>query len=397
MQEPSRIRLGDFRTTDSIRRNINRVLESGRISYGPMCGEFESRFALLHSGHYGVLSNSGTSSLQVALQALKEEDEWANGCEVIVPSITFVATVNAVLHNNLAPVFVDVDPKTFAINPDLIEEKITKNTVCIVPVHPFGMTCNMFSISKIADKHDFRIVEDACETLFVEHAGTSVGMWGDIGCFSFYIAHILTMGVGGIGITDNEKLALRMRSLVNHGIEHDSLPTSSFYDPSHLGRHFRFDSIGHSFRITELEAAIGLAQLDHIESVIWDRKKNRNYITDKLVDLVADNLISLQELPDSDYDTAAMVFPIVSENKYITSKVAINYLRGYGIESREMLPLLNQPCYANLVINHDDYPVAKKIEEYGFYVPCHQFLSEYELDYMIQVIHSLFDAGDPPV
>lgn len=394
----SRIRLGDYQATDRTRKYMARVLESGRISYGPLCGEFEARFSLMHNSTYGVLSNSGTSSLQVALQALKEMDGWNDGDEVIIPAVTFVATANIVLHNRMTPVFVDVDRDTFAIDPTLIEQSIGPKTRAIIPVHPFGLPCDIQAVCKIAEDNQLRVIEDSAEAMGVSFDRRAVGSWGDIGCFSFYVAHILTTGVGGMSICKSEELSLRMRSLVNHGIEWASLPNAGFYDPSHLGRHFRFESIGHSFRITEMEAALGLAQLDDLDKIIDKRRNNASYLTDKLMPLFMGECVARKQIHKSYSDAypghSWMVYPIVS--KEIPNHEAISYLRKYGIETREMLPLLRQPCYRGLGHNPDDFVHANEIEEKGYYVPCHQYLTQYEIDYMSQVILSLYGYADPP-
>lgn len=390
-QRISRIKLGDYKATDRTRTYIDRALTSGRISYGPLSGDFEARFALLHNRKHGILSNSGTSSLQVSLQALKEAEGWHDGDEVIVPATTFVATVNIVLHNNMKPVLVDVLPDTFAIDPNLIEDAITPRTRAIIPVHPFGLPADMKSIMDIAMKHHLFVIEDSAEAMYVSTDGRSVGDWGHIACFSFYVAHLLTMGVGGISLTDDRELSLRMRSLVNHGIEWNSLPYGDAYDPSHLGRHFRFTSIGHSFRVTELEAALGLAQLDDISAIIDKRQENARKITE-LLGIALGGHIDIQHIPDGS-DHSYMVFPIVS--KYIGTDKAIEYLRFLGIETREMLPLLNQPCYTNM-FDSRKYPVSREIEHYGYYVPCHQYLTDYDIHYMCDCILSLYKLCERP-
>lgn len=188
--------VGTFVATDEMRALVNQVLDSGRLSYGPLSRRFEKEFAHMHGCSYGVLSNSGTSSLHVALQAMKELYGWQDGDEVIVPALTFVATVNVVYHCRLTPVLVDVDGDFYDINPFLIEKAITPRTRCIIPVHPFGHPANMTRIIRIAKTHDLLVIEDSCESMYVEHQDKSVGSWGDVGCFSTYVAHIITGGGG---------------------------------------------------------------------------------------------------------------------------------------------------------------------------------------------------------
>jgi len=178
---------------------LAQVISSNRLSYGPFSKKFEQKFAKAHGTRFGLFMNSGTSALQVALAALKEKYQWKDGDEVLVPAATFIATSNVILQNNLTPVFVDVDEATYNIDPSLIENKITKRTRCIIPVHLFGLPCDMKPIMNIAKRHNLRVLEDSCETMFAKDQGKSVGSFGDIACFSTYVAHLIVTGVGGVG------------------------------------------------------------------------------------------------------------------------------------------------------------------------------------------------------
>lgn len=373
------ITLGTYHTTPAIRAAVNAVLDSGRLSYGPVSREYERRFAEMHGCAYGVASNSGTSSLVVALQALKELHGWADGDEVIVPALTFVATINAVLHNRLTPVLVDVDPLTFNIDTSKIEAALTPRTRCIMPVHLFGLPAD---VRGVAIEHDLPVVEDSCETILSSCYGVPVGNLGDVACFSTYAAHLLVTGVGGMATTNNPHLAQLMRSIANHGIDLAELPTGTEYDPTWLARKFRFNRIGHSFRVTELEAAIGLAQLDDLAKAIAKRQQNAAYLIKRLEPLR--NFICLQQTPEG-YTHSWMVFPLVLETA--SKHYLMADLQRSGIECREMMPLTNQPCYQ---FNEDDYPVAKRINESGLYVPCHQDLTTEQLDYMADGILEFF-------
>lgn len=359
-----------------MRKLIKQVLDTGRLSYGPLCGEFEARFALQHNCKYAILSNSGTSALQVALQAMKELYGWADGDEVLVPALTFVATVNIVYHCRLTPVLVDIDIDDYALDPNLIDKHITERTRAIIPVHPFGQPAHMPAIKAYANEYNLKILEDSCECMFVSTHKRSVGSWGDAAAFSTYIAHIITTGVGGITTTSDNELALRIRSLVNHGIDVDELPSSSYYDPSHLARRFCFTSIGHSFRVSELEAALGIPQLEEWHTIIDRRQENALFITDGLKKY---DLQLPWTRPDTDH--AFMVYPILIKNE---SKHGImNYLREHGIEVRDMLPLTTQPCYS---FDPKEYPVAGYVNEHGFYIGCHQDLGKSELTYLVDTI-----------
>ena len=154
---------------------VNQVLDANRLSYGPFLQAFERDFSNLHDCKFGIISNSGTSSLQVALQALKDIHGWQDGDEVLVPAVTFVATSNIVLHNRMQPVFVDIEKDYYEIDPALIEAKITLRTRAIIVVHLFGQPCDMDPILNIAKKYNLKIIEDSCETMFARYKDA---VWG---------------------------------------------------------------------------------------------------------------------------------------------------------------------------------------------------------------------------
>ncbi|MBI2097310.1 MAG: aminotransferase class V-fold PLP-dependent enzyme [Candidatus Sungbacteria bacterium] len=183
--------------TPLARRLVLKVLDSGRVSYGPFLERFEEKFAKLHGRRFAVTANSGTSALQIAVHALKELGGWRDGDEILVPALTFIATPNVILQNQMKPVFADVDPRTYHINPAEIEKRITKKTRAIMPVHLFGVSAEMKPIMAAAKKYKLRVIEDSCQAMGVKHRGQPVGSAGDIACFSTYAAHLITTGVGG--------------------------------------------------------------------------------------------------------------------------------------------------------------------------------------------------------
>lgn len=384
-----KIEVGTLKLNKEARKNVKTVLDTARLSYGPFTKELETRFANIHGSSFAVASNSGTSSLQVALQAMKELHGWADGDEVIVPAITFIASSNIVLHNRMMPVFVDVDPIHYELDPKKIEAAITNKTRAIMPVHLFGQPCDMKPIKEIADKHKLLIIEDSCETMFAKYDDKWVGSLGDIGTFSLYVAHLLVTGVGGLATTSNPDYAVKMRSLVNHGRDSIYLSIDDDDNVSEnklkeiIAKRFSFVSVGHSFRITELEAAIGVAQLDEWEAMISKRRRNGKKITKALKPL-QDHL----QLPKvrKGNEHSFMMYPIVLKNMPKTD--VVNFLEANGIETRDMMPLINQPIYKKLFnLNEDDYPVAKWINNSGFYIGCHQNLKQEDLDWITEVFN----------
>ncbi len=385
------IGVGNFVFGDKEKKYLKQVIKSNRLSYGPLTQKFEVLFSQEHGCKFGIFCNSGTSALHIALAALKEKYKWQDKDEVIVPAITFIATSNIVLHNNMQPVFVDVDKNTYNINPSLIEEKITDRTKAIIPVHLFGMPADMFPIMKICRKYHLRIIEDSCETMFASYKNKKVGSFGDIGCFSTYIAHFLVTGIGGLCITDNDELAVMIRSLINHGrdsiyigIDDDKKQGKSLFEV--VDRRFKFIRLGHSFRATEIEAAIGLGQLERKDDIISKRRTNGRYLTEGLSDL--DNFLQLPCVP-KDRDHNFMMYPIVIKRG--NKKKLVYFLEKNLIETRDMMPLLNQPLYTKLFgKKEDEFPVAKWINHNGFYIGCHQYLKKVELDYIIDKFHEFY-------
>ena len=396
--EPN-IGVGTLRVSDHARDLVMQVLDSGRLSYGRFARELEDRVAQMHGCRFGVLSNSGTSALHVAIAALKEMHGWADGDEVIVPAVTFVATINVVIHNNLTPVLVDVDPHYYELDPDGVENAVTARTRAMIPVHLFGHPCDMDPLMDIARRHNLRVIEDSCETMVAKYKGRMVGSFGDIACFSTYVAHLLTTGVGGLNTTNSPEYAVSLRSLINHG--RDSIYTN-IDDDDNLGperlrtvveRRFKFISPGHSFRTTELEAALGVAQLDEdFDESILARRANGAFLTQALSHLQSE--IQLPAIrPGSEH--SFMMYPIVLRNE--DKNDFVMHLEHRGIETRDMMPVTNQPVYRGLLqIDEREFPVARRINARGFYLGCHQHLTSSDLDYIVSVVDEYWNPPAAP-
>jgi len=199
---------------------------------------------------YGVATSNGTVAIHLALVALG----IGPGDEVIVPDLTFAATINAVLYANATPVIVDVDPITWTIFPEEIEKAITSKTKAIIPVHVYGQACEMDKIMSIAKTHNLKVIEDCAEAHGAEFKGKRVGSFGDISTFSFFANKIITTGEGGMCVTNSEELDTKMRKLRDHGMSKE--------------KRYWHDVIGFNYRMTNLQAAIGCAQLEKIDWIL---------------------------------------------------------------------------------------------------------------------------------
>ena len=390
----NKIGVGYASVTDLEKKYVMDALESQRLSQGKYVAQFEKKFATMHGNKYGVMNNSGTNALHIAFEALKEVDGWDENTEVLVPTITFIATSNAVIHSGLKVVFVDVDPITYNMNPDEIEKHITANTKCVVPVHTFGMPCDMKRITEIAKKHKLRIVEDCAESHFAKIGDKTVGSFSDISAFSTYVAHTITTGVGGISCTNDVHLAEIMRSLVAHGractcevcVASDGKNVCPKRMKTDLDRRFTFERLGFSYRVGELEGALGLAQIERKDEIMDARHKNAEILTGLLEPY--EKWIQLPKEPEGIRHTYMMYPILIKKDSGIARKDFIQFLEKANIETRPMLPLLNQPIYKKIFGEHfeDNYPVAKYIDNNGFYVGCHHGMTEEELKYIAEKI-----------
>lgn len=390
--------VGTFSVPKNAQKYILDVLHTKRLSYGPYLQRFEREFSARHGAKYGVVVSSGTDALRIGLACLKEAGKWRDGDEVIIPSVTFVSDINIVTQNNLKPVFVDVDSKTYNINPENIERAITSRTRAIIPSHLFGQPADMQPIMNIARKHKLKVIEDSCETMFAKYRGGTVGSLGDIACFSMYVAHLIVTGVGGIITTNNPRYAAVLRSIANHGRDGIYISMDDARDKKNtelhevVARRFRFIREGYSSRLTEFEGALGCAQLEEVEPTFEVRKRNAAYLTDKLS--VFKHLIQLPEYP-SYSDHVFMMFPIViQKGAGVQKKKLVNFLEDNGIETRDMLPLINQPIVkSKFKVESSKYPVANWVNSNGFYIGCHQDMSKKELEYIVDIFTTFFKGA----
>lgn len=234
---------------------VSDVLRTSRLSLGPKLEEFEHAIAAYVGASDAVAVNSGTSALHLCLRALGVGE----GDEVIIPSFAFIAVANAVRHERATPVFVDIESDTLNLDPSLIESAITPRTKAIIVVHTFGCPANVEAILEIAERHDLRVIEDACEAIGAEYSGRRVGTFGHAGIFSFYPNKQITTGEGGVVVTDNPEVSQFVRRVRNQGRS----------DPESW---FQHSELGYNYRISEINCALGLAQLKRIEPILTQRE-----------------------------------------------------------------------------------------------------------------------------
>jgi dTDP-4-amino-4,6-dideoxygalactose transaminase len=395
-----KIGVGYASVTELEKKYVMDALENNRLSSGPYVNRFEREFAKKHDNRYGVMCNSGTSAIHIALETLKETEGWDPGAEILVPALTFISTSNACIHAGLTPVFVDVDPKTYTMDASQIEHRITEKTKALLPVHVFGLPCEMDAITRIARKHGLKIIEDCADAHFAAYQGRPVGSFGDMAAFSTYVAHTITTGAGGMVLTNDPRHAEILRSLVAHG-RSCTCEVCAATDPdsvcpkrsnAEMDRRFLFERMGYSYRVGEIEGALGLAQLERCGQIMAKRKANAARLTKGLETF--EDALQLPRFP-AYMEHTFMMYPILITASDFSRKDMTDFLERGNIETRPMFPLLNQPVYQKIFGDiEDDFPVSQRIGRNGFYVGCHHGLEEAELAYMLDVFQTFFRARD---
>src|SRR5512136_682352 len=247
------------------KKAVMEVLDSGMLAQGPRTARLEERFAQLCGVKHAIATTSGTTALHTALLA----NGLGPGDEVITTPFTFIASVNTILFAGARPVFVDIDEATFNIDPALIERAITPRTKAIMPVHLYGYVCDMDALQAIADRHGLKIIEDACQAVGATYRGRAAGSIGT-GCFSLYATKNVMAGEGGMITTSDDAVAEKCRMLRNHGMK----------------RRYYHDMLGFNFRMTDLCAAIGLAQMERLEDFTARRRANAAYFNSKIESVI---------------------------------------------------------------------------------------------------------------
>ncbi|GFZ77927.1 UDP-4-amino-4,6-dideoxy-N-acetyl-beta-L-altrosamine transaminase [Compostibacillus humi] len=251
--------------TDDDINSVIKVLKGDYLTTGPLVPKFEEAIAEYVGADYAVAFSSGTSALHAACFAA----EIGKGDEVIVSPITFVASANCVLYQGATPVFADIDPKTYNIDPNQIESKITSKTKAIIPVDFTGQAVDMDNIKKIADRYGLHIIEDAAHALGSEYKGRKIGSLADMTEFSFHPVKPITAGEGGVITTDNEEFYKKLQLFRSHGITKNK---KDFFD-SDGPWYYEQQALGYNYRITDIQCALGLNQLNHISKFLYRRRK----------------------------------------------------------------------------------------------------------------------------
>lgn len=340
------------------------VMDSGVIAQGAVVSEFEKQFAAYIGVEHAIAVSSGTAALHLSLLAAG----IGPGDEVITSPFTFIASANAMLYVGAKPVFVDIEFESYNLNPELLEEKITEKTKAIMPVHLFGLPCNMDKITRIAKKYNLKVIEDACQAHGAAINGKKAGSFGLSGCFSFYPTKNMTTSEGGIVTTNDAEFAEKVHLLREHGMK----------------VRYHHDLLGYNFRMTNISAAIGLEQLKKLPGFNATRKQNARRMSELLGDVHG---ISVPYVPYG-YDHVFHQYTIRVQNNFSVPRDAlVDQLKEAGIGSGIYypIPVHKQKIYLDLGYR-DVLPITEKLSEQVLSLPVHPSVDE---DYF-STLHSFF-------
>ncbi|MBT7782997.1 MAG: DegT/DnrJ/EryC1/StrS family aminotransferase [Anaerolineae bacterium] len=346
---------------------VTDCVNSGWISsLGKYVERFETSFAEFCGVKHGIAVSNGTVALHLAL-LLKD---IGPGDEVIIPDLTFVATANVVRYVGAEPVLIDAEPFTWTINPAQIKAKITSKTKAIIPVHLYGHPANMGEIMALANQYGLYVIEDAAEAHGAEYKGKRVGSLGDIGAFSFYGNKVITTGEGGMLVTDDNDLADRARFLKDHAMSKED----RYWHPE----------VGYNYRITNMQAAIGLAQLERIE-IILARKIEIAQKYKK--ELEGCHGIAVQPEANWAKNIYWMFSILVTDESHLNRNELMSALQEKGIDSRPFFyPIHQLPPYSGA---RGDFFVAKDLSARGINLPSYPTLSNLQIEFVCQTIREL--------
>jgi len=337
-------------------------------SKGKYITEFEEKFSKYCGAKFGIACSSGTTALHLALASAGIK----SGDEVIIPDFTMIATANSVTYTGAKFTLVDSEPEYWNIDSNKIEEKITKRTKAVMVVHTYGHSCDMNPIRDIAKSHDLLVIEDAAEAHGAEYKGRKTGGLGDMGCFSFYANKIITTGEGGMVVTNNEEFAERARMLRDQAFEKE--------------KRFWHRQLGFNYRLTNLQAAVGVAQFEHIDEFVETRRRNALYYNSLL-----EKVEGITFPPEAKWaKNVYWMYTILIEKNFGLSRDDLMIrLKEKGVDSRRAFyPVHTQPLYVEQFTGQK-FPVADQLSDKGVYLPSGNTLTKEQIDQVVEILISI--------
>lgn len=352
---------------------VQEVLDSGFLTQGPKAAEFEKSLSSYVGVNHAFAVSSATTGLHLALMALGVRP----GDEVIIPDFSFPATANVIEQIGAIPRFVDIEPGTFNINPDLIEDAITDKTVAIMPVHAFGLVAEMESINQIAQKYQIPVIEDAACALSGTYKGNQAGSLGDIGVFSFHPRKIITTGEGGMVFTSNPELAEKISVLRSHGAVRGEL-------------FMEFIDAGYNYRLSDVHAAIGLAQMNKLDFIV----QQRSFLAAKLSSqLESVGEVIIPTVPSPNHH--AFQSYVIQLSETIDRDAVIRSMKARGVETTLGTYSMHlQPFFQNKYgLKDSDFPISTHAHYKALTLPLYPQLSEEDLENIVLQLKNSIQAS----
>lgn len=356
-------------------------MKTGWLGTGPKVAQFESDFKDYKGAKHAIAVNSCTAALHLSMLAA----DLQPGDEVITTPLTFCATVNAIIHAGAVPVLADVSPTTMNIDPEQVAAKVTPKTKAVIPVHFAGRACEMDTLCDIAHNYDLKVIEDCAHAIETEYKGRKAGAWGDFGCFSFYVTKNIITGEGGMVITGSEDDAAQLKILALHGMSKDAW--KRFGDDGY--KHYQVVECGFKYNMMDLQGAIGIHQLQRVETY-WQRRQE---IWQRYNEAFADLPISLPPEPETNTRHAYHLYTIlVDENKAGISRDA--FLSGMTAENIGVgvhyLSIPEHPYYQkSLGWKPEQYPNAMAIGRQTVSLPLSAKLADEDVEDVILAVKKL--------
>jgi perosamine synthetase len=349
---------------------VMQVLDSGMLAQGPRCKELEEKFAEASGARFAVSSSNGTTALQLAYEALIEP-----GDEVLVPAWTFIATASMVVARGATPVWCDVDPRTYCVDPADLERKITEKTSAIAVTHLYGNPVNIDALQRLAAMHGLKVIYDAAQSHLARYDGQGVGAFGDACTYSFYATKNMTAGEGGMVTTNDEALATKLRSIRSHG------ETTKYLH----------ERLGYNYRMNDMTAAIALAQLEKLPARTQRRRDIARSYDKGLAELPGvqtpketENAEAVYHLYTLQLDPGAFT---CDRDGFIEALKA----EGVGVAIHYPRATSRQPVFADTVTAHP--PVADGLAQRVFCVPMHHHLSDAQVEQVIEAVRKVATAS----
>jgi len=354
---------------DDIKALLN-VLKSGRLALGPKAKEFEEMMAEYIGVKYAISVSSGTAALHILVRAL----DIGLGDEVLVPSFTFISSVNAILYERAKPVFVDIEPETYNLDPEDLAKKVTPKTKAIMAVDVFGHPAEWDEILRVADKYNLKVIDDSCEALGAEYKGKKIGQFGNAAAFAFYPNKQITTGEGGIIVTNDENIASLARSMRNQG-------------RGEMGAWLEHEILGYNYRMDEMSAALGVSQLKKLEVFLQKRERVARMYTEKIKDLgwIRPPIVK-------PYVRMSWFVYVVTLERGLDRDYFIKELEKRGIPARGYFAAIHTQPYIKKYIDEDipELPVTEDIARRTLALPFHNNLKEEEVDIVVEALKDIY-------